>query len=1162
MATKFNDEQRLAISAEQAEILVAAGAGSGKSTVLVERLMQKILNEKINIDQFLIVTFTNLAAHEMSEKLRASLNQQLSQNPDSKHLQTQILKLPNAYISTFHGFCNKILQRYYYLVDLDANFTLMDDLDATKLRFEVLEDLMEHSYEDDDFKLLVENFGNDRSDAAVAELINKVYEIAVANPDMDEWLENLVNLYYIGNDFDITKWPYYDQIKTVINPLLLTANKQLDEALEIAQSAQMDEVVHNYNEIYHQDKEIIEAVITAVNEQSYNQVRELLQHTNFVRFPSIKKKHWDADLHKTANEMRNMATSIVTYIKDEFYAYTTVTHQHHFTHGKQIVTSIASVVKKFYCDFLSRKLLESKIDFSDLERLTLKILQDNPDVVTEIADDFVEIMIDEYQDTNAMQERIVTILAQAGNVGMFMVGDVKQSIYRFRLAEPSIFQEKYARFKTGNKEELKIDLMQNYRSSRHVIDATNYIFKTLMDAENFEIEYDEDAELKLGIPELDSEFNEPIVNIIDKAQIIENRPEWSQLHDAELEAHFIASQIKNMCNGDKVLYDRKINENRPVEYEDIVILLRGMSSAAKMYDILTSYQIPVAIETAGNLLETTEINTVLSVLRIIDNPEQDIALVATLRSPMYFFTEPELAKIRIATPKVSFYDALKNYVTVATREDELSLRVNEFLLQLNDWRIQAMHTSLIGLVRKIYEQTNYYQFVLGLPGGNERRANLELLETIADDYQNRTAQGLYGFLRYIDQLAALGKTIPKAKVATQVNGVKIMTIHKSKGLEFPVVFMSQIQKQFNTTDEIGNYIIHKNYGVGVQYINSELRLKQKSLVTTVMAKKMRNEMLAEEMRLLYVALTRAKSKLILTGVLKDHDTIAQLSQKDVSEGFVRLGARRFIDWILPLASKKTAASPWSVKIIESVDIINEGTSGTESQQKWPVIDMETAFKDKYPLQELTTITAKQSVTQRKIEETVPLYKGIPERMETVAYDIPSFMQNKTKATEIGTALHQYMQHLPIATSHTTKDLEDLLSRLVEQNIIHAELVSKINLTNVHEFTSSPLYQDLFRAVKIYKELPFTMMFSAGESESAQALLQGVIDLLAEFEDVVWIVDYKTDQVENFAAESANLKARYEIQMKYYLAAVRELYPAKKVLAKVYFMRAGAVIEYV
>ena len=1159
MATKFNNEQLLAIEARKENILVAAGAGSGKSTVLVERLMRKIIHEEVGIDQFLIVTFTNLAAREMAEKLRESLNTALAENPGSQHLQDQLYKLPYANISTFHGFCNKVLQRYYYLVEMDANLQLMDDLEAVLLRDETLNDFIDQMYEDDDFQLLVDVFGSDRSDEPLAALLMKIYEIARANPDMDDWLRDFVKLYAVDGTVD--NWEFYHQIQKLVSVQIAAATGHIETARALAMAAQMDEVRHGYLELYEQDLNLLNQLTTILETGSYDDMRAMLLHTKFETFPRVKKAHWDEDLHKQANDARKEFLKIIDALGKDFYAYTNESHNQHFTRSGELVAKLSRVIGLFHERFSAAKKALSKLDFSDLERLTLEILTKHPDVMVEVAADFNEIMIDEYQDTNEMQERIVGLIAAANNVPMFMVGDVKQSIYRFRLAEPGIFQAKYAGYQRVDQNGLKIDLMQNYRSSKDVIDATNYIFARIMDAAAGEIEYDEAAALKLGIDDGNFDFNKSELYVIDKEAVVGDDAALALLRDAELEAHFIARKIVEMT-ADSTVFDRKKGAERSVKYDDIVILLRSMSASTTFYEILTRYGIPVAIETAGNLLEETEIITVLSALRVIDNPYQDIPLAAVLRSPMFFFTEPELAEIRAGRQGETFFETLKTFGPTGDNKD-LQLRVQNFLVQLNHWRYLAKGSSLAGLIRNIYETTSYYEFVLGIQGGELRRANLDLFVDVADDYETRTTHGLYGFLNYLEQLERSGKSIPKAKLPTSTAGVKIMTIHKSKGLEFPVVFVSQLQKKFNTQDEIGNYVIHKNFGVGLQYIDPVLRLKQKTLPITMLAKVMRNEMLAEEMRLLYVALTRAKSKLILTSVMKDTDTITKSAATDMRPVHARLDAKRYLDWVLPVVADAAVDNPWHWEVVTEIDVSFSHFNITErATEAPPTIDFDALFARQYPFAELTTITAKQSVSQRKIEETVPLYRGIPEAMAAVTYDQPAFITADTKATEIGTAFHQFMQHLPMVTGHTMTTLTTLKEELVSRNIIRAELAAKVNLTDIHQFSESALYQKMITAQSIHKELPFTLMFNASTvDQEAKALLQGVVDLLAEFDDEVWIVDYKTDRVDNFAQEQNLLKRRYDIQMKYYLQAMREIFPQKRVVAKVYFMRVGEFIEY-
>jgi len=1173
MAPRFNPTQELAIEAKNDNILIAAGAGSGKSTVLVERLMRKILAKEANVDEFLIVTFTNLAAKEMLEKLRKALNQKLSDTTEKSlndHLQQQLYKLPYANVSTFHGFCTKVINRYYYLVGLDATTSIIDELESTLLLSESLENFMDTHYEDADFKFLSDIFGADRSDIKFKTLFTTLYKKAIEKPDMTNWLTSLARLYQI-KDHQIEGWAYYGDMQKLVMEMLESARSHLKVAQKAAEQSYYE---HGYLGKYEQDLSLIDAV---ENGKNYDEIRNLLMTTDMGKFPArntkIAKAHWEQEAHDASKEAWEMAKKTLETLRDKFFAYTLESHQIHFAHGSRVVQIFKKYINLFHEQFTEEKRILSKVDFSDLERLTLRIITENKDVLTEISTNFKEIMIDEYQDTNPMQEVIVRLIAEVNpeaHVPVFMVGDIKQAIYRFRGADPSIFKGKYDTFEDAcedtretNAKNCKIDLMKNYRSSHEVIEATNHIFRNIMNETVGKIDYNKAAELELGKSgDENPSFNKPMFYVINEAEVIgeEKDPE---LKKAKIEAHFIGQKIRTMIDEKEEVWDTEKKSKRPVTASDMVLLLRSMTNAATFYKILKDiYQIPVFIETTGSLLEEIEILTIRSMLQTIDNPHQDIPLVASLRSPLFAFTEQDLATIRIHQKGVSFYESLKSYNQPGTNEN-LKTKVSTFLTRLNKWRLAAKKLTISEILQMIYEETGYYFFILGLDGGETKQANLDLFIQIASDYEQRTFKGIYGFLRHLDYLESLEKELPTAKVPTTDPGLKIMTIHKSKGLEFPVVFIASLNREFDRRDESGDCIIHKDYGLGLRYIDPVLRLKQKTLPARLLSAKIHEEMLAEEMRLLYVALTRAESKLILTGVAKDGKSINKLKEIDITTDQAKQAASSFTDWVLPVVVMEDERNIWGLEIIDNVEIKDKPNQleTLEKNEKAPIdIDFEKAFAKTHRRAELTEILAKQSVTQRKIEETVPLYKGIAEKILTPAYDRPSFMAD-TKATEIGTAFHQFMQHLPVEVGHTLESLENLQMELVERNIIKEKLARRIDLKSIVNFTKSDLYLQLLEAKNIQKELPFTMLFDARKNEHAKALLQGIIDLLAEFETEVWIVDYKTDKVRDFNIQEAELRRRYDIQIKYYLQAMKDIYPDKKIVAKVYFMNAGAFIDY-
>ena len=1167
---KWNPAQHQAIHERRKEILVSAGAGSGKTAVLIERIMQKILTENRNVDEILIVTFTNLAAKEMKERLRIRLEEALADSPLEKHLQDQIYKIPYANISTFHTFCNELARRYYYLLDLDANITLIDDAQVALMKDEVLEAQFErfHDEQNPDFLLLEASFGTDRDDESLKIMLLKMYEMARANPNMDDWLDGLTDLYDMPTS-DLSTWIHYPKFTEFIELLTDEAKNHLQKARAAALQAPLVEKTHPYLDgVYESDLALLKQLI--VNIDTYGAAREFLYSMSLERFPTAKKAEFDEMLHKEVSESRKRFKTIIEGIKKDFFAYTNETHRIHFEHCQRVMKSLVSVIRLYHKALMTHKKAQNKLDFSDLEWFAWELLS-KPEIAQEVATQFKEIMIDEYQDTNDMQETIIGLMRQMVTVPLFMVGDVKQSIYRFRQAEPSIFRNKYQRYQgTINgaaSSVLKIDLMENYRSSKEVIDATNSVFERLMDEAVAEIKYDEDARLKLGVTgEETGDFNQAELHLIDREEILTNTSVNEQSAN-EIEARHVAGLVHDYVTNGHEIYDRKLGKKRQVQYGDIVILMRSLTHVSIYQDVFTKYGIPLFTESPGDLLQATEVINILSLLKVIDNPYQDIELVGVMRSPLFFFTDSDLATIKTSAGGSNFYECAQNYAKIGTNE-RLKSKTGDFLGKVNRWRYQSKTQSIWNLLQDIYISTAYYDFVLSRPHATLRKANLDLFQKIARDYEESSKKGLYDFLNYIENLQILGRTIPRAKVSTaESDVVRVMTIHKSKGLEFPIVIMSQIQKQFNIADETGNYVMHKNYGVALKYIDPELRLKQKTMATVLLAKLIRKEMLAEEMRLLYVAMTRAKSKLIFTGTFdtkKRQEAITETTDILLPQ-YDRQNAKSYADWLLPAIlpeSETKMDSIWQVRLVtELCDVLEVEKSPANVSEVPLEIDLHQVLHKTYRHQELTGILAKQSVSQRKIEEEVPLIKGVPEVMEAVAYDRPSFMRKDFTPAEIGTALHQFMQHLDVRRDWTLATLQELQLELVNRNIIKQAVASKIDLSDVLKYTQSAVFSRLKYAIQVKKELPFMSLVQVGESEASRTLLQGVIDLLVEFEEEVWVVDYKTDFVKNFERESEELHRRYDIQMKYYLQAIGDIYKDKKISCHVYFMRAGKAIVY-
>lgn len=1189
--TIWNDEQWQAIYEKGHDLLISAGAGSGKTAVLVERIIQKILMDHINVDELLVLTFTEAAAAEMKQRVRARIEQELAKQPGNLILSSQLNKISAANISTFHAFCNKLIRRYYYVLQLDPVFKIADDIEVGILQDDVIESLFDElaETEDENFIRLSESFNSDRDDEALKTMLLKVYELARSNPHMQQWLMNLSSLYE-WDGHDLQSWRYYKEIEKLIAPTIEEALLELEKARQFALDSEMMGTPHKYpTDVYPEDV----AYATRLKESqdaTYEQLREAFKHTKLATFPRFNAKQYDKESHEQSKKARDAFKKKLSKIEDKYFVYSNETHARHFSENEKTVMALSSLVLMFHEHFMKAKHERQMLDFSDLEWNTLSLLMKDEqptDVAIDIYHQFKEIMIDEYQDTNSMQECIITSIAKVAQpeIPIFMVGDVKQSIYRFRLAEPSIFQGKYQLFSTNKEVGNKIDLMKNYRSHQQVIDATNFIFKQLMDEPVGEIEYDEAAMLKLGVAgEVNDDFNKSEVHLLDQKQFDEENE--ADLSAIEIEAHHIARLILQWVNSGQEIYDRKKGCYRPISYQDIVILMRSLSSVTIFQDVFRLYHIPLFTEQNTDLFDSIEIINLVSCLKVIDNPYQDIPLVGLMRSPLFFFTERELSLIKVASKANSFYD-LVLYYQQSGEDEHLKRKVAQFVQTIERWRFESKTTSLSQLITRIYEQTLYYEFVLGLPHGYLRKANLDVFVDKARMYENSTKKGLYGFVSYIDRMQSLGKHFGKAKTVTATEDVvRIMSIHKSKGLEFPIVFVSQIHKKFNEQDERGNYLVHKKYGVAVKYIDPVLRLKQKTIAQNVVGSMIHKEMLAEEMRLLYVAMTRAKSKLIFTGVFDADKKLASMNDVIGESSYLlpsshRLNAKNYADWIIPAVLKHKDSkeivetcceaqpfflddeSSWRLRIITEHEQLEERQTENDLKRlEPPSLDFEKVFHRSYNYQPLVEINAKQSVSLRKEEESMPMFKGIPEVKPQVAYDRPSFMKEKqVSGPEAGTALHQFMQHLPVTLDHTLESLQEMKTRVIEKEMMTEAMANKIDLEQVLAFTKTPLYERLTTAMSVKKEVPFMTLVQVAEHEQSQILLQGVIDLLAEFEDHVWIIDYKTDYVRDFETQYEQLKERYAVQMKYYSKAIKEIYPTKTVSCYVYFLKVQQSIIY-
>lgn len=909
---KWTKEQEKAIYEEDSNILVAAAAGSGKTAVLVERIINKIVNENVDIDSILVVTFTNAAASEMRERILDAIYKKIEENPNDVRMQRQITLLNKANICTIHSFCLEVIRNYFYELDISANFRIGDTTEVELLKQDILEDLFEDKYinKDKQFLNLINTYTTYRGDEPLKELILRIYNYIQSAPFPKEWLEEKVEMFNLkeklNEDFGKTIWgeillkEYKEKLRENILKLE-AAKRKLLKYPELEKYA-----LTIINDI--ETLEEIENEVSSNNENIWNKTYEKVSNFKFEKWPINRKI--SIALKDEAKEIRDKVKKDIETINKKIFIYDSYRANEDMYAMYETLSNLKSLTNEFETRFLEKKREKNIIDFHDIEHFALRILiQKNEEgeyVPTEVAnkikEKFSEIAIDEYQDSNLVQEYILNSISNGNNV--FMVGDVKQSIYRFRQARPELFLEKYENYTLENEKETKgkkIQLFKNFRSRENVLNITNSIFEQIMSKELGDIDYNEEEYLNLGADYQETK-NNPVaeLHIIDLSKqeqehdrnvgATSSRPHFGELtlknvetetsneneeeiieepiENTLIEAKFVANKIQELINSKYQVYDRK-KGYRPIEYKDIVILLRSTLNSAPIYEKeLIEKNIPVFSDTSSEYLESTEIQTIMSVLKIINNPLQDIPLITVLRSSIANFTDNDLVQIRLADRSESFYNAmLKARVAV---NEELKEKINVFLTMLEKWKSIEQYKTLDELIWQIYMDSNYYNYVGLLNNGKLRQANLKMLFEKAKQYESASFKGLYNFINFIDKLKLSSKDMGAAKIIGENdNVVRIMSIHKSKGLEFPVVFLGRSSKKFNLQDLNDSVLMHQDLGIGMKYINYERRIEYNTLAKEALRLKIRKETISEEMRVLYVALTRAKEKLFITGVEKD-----------------------------------------------------------------------------------------------------------------------------------------------------------------------------------------------------------------------------------------------------------------------------------------------------
>lgn len=1138
-----------------------------------------MLNEKQDIDKLLVVTFTNAAAAEMRERVLDAIYKKLDENPDDENLQKQIVLLGKSNICTIHSFCLDVIKNNFFEINLPASFRIASTEEIELLKQEVLENVFENFYESENeaFAKLIETYTGYRGDEAVKELVFSIDKLVQATPFPKKWLTEKVEMFNPkidkGQDFSESIWG---------KVLLKEVNEEILDAINQLKLAKSKLEMHPEMEKYfltlQHDMELLQGLQEVCD--SWDRSFAYANQMKFKTWPTDKKAN--IDLKEAAKKARDAVKKKVSSVIEKTLLYSSHdAYQDLYLWYENLVT-LKDVIVEFQEKFQQEKRNKNIIDFSDIEHYALEILVKEEDgkykptqVAKKMAQKFEEIAIDEYQDSNQVQELILKSISRGHNI--FMVGDVKQSIYKFRQACPELFLDKYEKYSLeGNDNGLKIQLFKNFRSNQNILDITNCIFQNIMSKELGDIEYTQEEYLNLGAdyPEIEEGVGKSEIHIIDmKEDILSDTQEDSdefeeekELDKVEIEARFVAKKIKELIESGKKIKGKN-GIYRKIEYRDIVVLLRSTSSVAPIFETeIVKNKIPVFSDATSEYFDTMEIQTILNVLKILDNPFHDIELVAVMRSPIGGFSDNEIVEVRLLNREDSVY---ANLLEADSQGFLYYEKVHDFLQQLQKWRNLMQQLSLAELIWQIYTDTGFYDFVGVMPNGILRQANLRILFQRAKEYEKTSFNGLFRFIQLTEKLKSSNSDMTAAKVIGEnENVVRIMSIHKSKGLEFPVVFLSCCSKKINLQDLKMNVLLHRDFGFGPEYIDYERRIQYPTAAKQAIKTIGKIEAISEEMRILYVALTRAKEKLIITGTVRDFakdenekkDNLAMYEQKNGKLNPILMKKySSYLDWIYLVYLNGKLQNNLELYVHKKDEFVKESQEETQIPQFdfTQEADLETIEKNfawEYPNQVLVNTPMKLSVSQIKQANK----KSTENEIGLQPIDL-SWEKKQITPMQKGTLFHLVLQKLDFRKNYTILELQEYLKQLVQHKILKETEEKNIDLKQIMNFLQSEIYKRIRNAKLVEKEKAFCLNTKLEEYQMQEVSVQGMIDLyFIDQENHLVLVDYKTDFVDN----EEILIQRYEIQLQLYKKALETSLQKKVDQVCIYSTHLGKIIKLV
>lgn len=1166
MSLSWTNQQRAVIDARDRDILVSAAAGAGKTTVLTERIFERVTDREhpVHIDEMLIVTYTEAAARQMKTKIRERLTEAAqSKDIDEAHrdyLREQLIRLPQAPISTIHGFCLDVIRNWFHVIDLEPDFRICaDEGERTMLAHEVLDELLEEEYHEarDDFMELAEAYAGKRDDKALEDWILSVHQTALSFPDPIRWLRESMRLY----DSDGEGAAEREEM------ILLYVREMARELKERIQMTLADCLrpggPYVYEDALQEDLAFFASVADCDDPV---RIRERAQGHVWPRLTPVSKDDAvDEDLKKACQRRRNSVKEEWDQLVSRFIEPTREMLAGRLALAGRQGRELVRLVMRFDAMFTEKKRQKKVLDFGDMEHLALEILQTRDEqgkdhVAAYYREHFAEVMVDEYQDSNFLQDAILTSVSGGDRHNLFMVGDVKQSIYRFRNARPEMFIKKQNDFdsyeESRDNEQVCIFLSQNFRSDGRIIDFVNQVFVRLMDRAVGGISYDEDAALHEGADLPQGPEREIETWVV---------PRIPGTDHAAREAALVAQRIRTLL-ADQLVTDRETGQLRPARYSDIAILSRSLSNwAESFYEAITAEGIPLLMARKEGYYQTQEVSLMIEMLKLIGNVRQDLPLAAVMTSCIGGFTDDELARIRLAGRQYEhFYEAVEAY---RAPDDALQDKIENFLAMIDNYCREAAYLPVHRLLARIMEETGALRYYEAMPGGVQRRANLDLLIDKARSYAETGYRGLPRFLEYIEQIDSREIDVGEADLLNEnADVVRMTTIHRSKGLEYPIVILVGMGQGFNRGDRSGKVLLHPELGLGLEAYHTETHEKSSTTVRDIIRRRITGDELGEEMRVLYVAMTRARERLIMTGSVQSVETeqdmlvrysYAAAGAEQILPLDKRMGAGCFYDWVLPIVISIRAGGDETVRLFfADADEAQDAGAGDPYRDFWAREDarqvegallqtLKEQMDYRYPFESTRGIPRKVSVSdikraqREKEEEQDTGGKYIPD-------DIPKCAQREDKIdpARMGTVVHAALKALDFTRSWDETALDAVLDELAAKGYFTPEEAGQIDREELTAFLQSDLCARMAAASKegrLWEERPFVIGVDAQEVDEGYpagetVLVQGIIDAYFEEDGQIVLVDYKTDH----RVDDRELTDRYEKQLAWYAQALERL----------------------